>query len=185
MRIFILLALVSLLTACADLQKKEQLEKINLLSTSLDSLENIVKTEKIDTLASLKFNTSAVELRIKTYLVSDKIDTVLAHKMNAYKRMRRALNPLGNAYGKVKSGILEERTALKNLKADIENGYGEREKYDEYIAFEKEKINKLNQLFTDFMQQKESIFSTYELLHNELNDFSMVLLDKYNKKAKK
>jgi len=184
MRILFVLSIIGFLSSCADLNKEKQLKKVALLNISLDSLEKELSVVKIDSMESLKLSTSTVELRIKTYLFSDKIDVELSGKMNAYKRMRRALNPLGKAYSKVKNGIMEERGVLKNLKADIENGFGEREKYDEYIAFETNKISSLSVLLNDYKEQKEVVFKTYNQLHDELYMFSMELMAKHNKTKK-
>ena len=143
--LFFLALIIGLFTSCADLQKKEQLAKIDVMNQTLDSLEKELITQKIDTLPELKLSTSTVELRIKQNLFMDKVDIELGKKMDAYKRMRRALGPLGKAYGKVNKSVLEIREAIKNLSSDIENGYGERNKYDEYITFEKKEL--LKQLF--------------------------------------
>lgn len=184
MRLFFFFTLIVLLGSCADLQKKEQLAKINGMNQRVDSLETELRKHTIDTITELKLSTSTVELRIKNNLFLDKVDLVLGRKMDAYKRMRRALNPLGAASKKVKDGINEERIALKNLYSDIENGYGERNKYEEYLAFESDKISKLVILINDYKQQKEVIFKTYSELHEELYTFSMSLLEKKTKSTK-
>jgi hypothetical protein len=184
MRLFFFIALIGLLGSCADLQKKEQLAKIDGMNQRVDSLETELKKHTIDSITELKLSTSTVELRIKNNLILDKVDIELGRKMDAYKRMRRALNPLGEASKKVKNSITEEREALKNLYSDIENGYGERNKYEEYLTFESDKINKISVLLNDYKEQKEVIFKTYSELHEELYTFSMSLLEKKNKSTK-
>jgi hypothetical protein len=176
MRLFLFITLIALLGSCADPQKKEQLAKIDTMNQCLDSLEKELKAQTIDTLTELKLSTTTVELRIKNNLMLEKIDMDLGRKMDAYKRMRRALKPLGKAFKKVKNGIKEERDALKNLYSDIENGQGEPEKYEEYLAFESNKITKISVLLSDYKEQKELIFKTYYELHEELYNFSMSLL---------
>ena len=180
MRILLFITLIGLLGSCADLQKKEQLAKINIMNQGVDSLEKELKAHTIDTLTELKLSTSTVELRIKNNLMLEKVDIELGRKMDAYKRMRKSLKPLGEALKKVKNGIQEEREALKNLYSDIENGYGERDKYEEYLTFESVKITKIAVLLNDFKEQKEVIFKTYSELHEELHTFSMSLLEKKN-----
>ena len=184
MRLLFIVAFIGLFTSCADLQKKEQLAKIDAMNQTLDSLEKELIAQKIDTLPELKLSTSTVELRIKQYLVLDKVDIELGKKMDAYKRMRRAFGPLGKAHGKVNKSISEVREALKNLYSDIENGYGERDKYEEYITFEKDKITKTAVLLNDYKEQKESVFKTYFELHDELYTFSMDLMKKNTKSTK-
>jgi hypothetical protein len=184
MRLFLFIALISLLGSCTDLQKEEQLAKIDKMNQHLDSLKEEFKTHTIDTLPQLKLSTSTVELRIKNNLMLDNVDMEFGRKMDAYKRMRRAFKPLGEAFKKVKKGIEEEQEALKNLYSDIENGYGERAKYEEYLAFESDKITKISVLLNDYIEQKEVIFKTYSKLHDELYTFSMSLLEKKNKLTK-
>ena len=184
MRIYLFITLIGLFCSCADLNKKEQLSKIDLMNERLDSLNKELIAHTIDSLPQLKLSTSTVELRIKNNLILDKIDSELGRKMDAYKRMRRALNPLGEAFKKVKNGIFEERGTLKNLYSDIENGYGERDKYDEYLTFESDKINKISVLLNDYKEQKELIFKTYSELHDDLYNFSISLLEKKNKVTK-
>jgi len=50
MRLFFFIALVGLLGSCADIQKKEQLAKIDAMSQRVDSLEKELKVQTIDTL---------------------------------------------------------------------------------------------------------------------------------------
>jgi hypothetical protein len=184
MRLLFIVALIGLFTSCADLQKKEQLAKIEVMNQTLDSLEKELIVQKIDTLPELKLSTSTLELRIKQNLFMEKVDIELGKKMDAYKRMRRAFGPVGSAHGKVNKSVLELRESLKNLSSDIENGYGERDKYDEYITFEKDKITKITVLLNDYKEQKESVFKTYFELHYELYTFSMDLLKKNTKSTK-
>jgi hypothetical protein len=92
--------------------------------------------------------------------------------------MRRAFGPLGSQFQKSKKSLREERETLKKLRTDIENGSGEREKYSDYISFEKEKIKKISILIDDYVKQKNKNMNTFHSLHPELNEFSLSLLTK-------
>ena len=109
-------------------------------------------------------------------MVLDTIDLVLGKKMDAYKIMRRSLKPLGKQNIQLKQAIREEQKSLKDLKTDIENGSGSRDKYESYILFEKNKITQLQTLLDEYLRQKQETFATYRELHSELNQLSLVLL---------
>jgi chromosome segregation ATPase len=100
--------------------------------------------------------------------------------MDAYKMMRRSLKPLGKQNSQLKQAIREEEKSLKELKADIENGAGSRDKYESYILFEKNKLNQLQTLLDEYLKLKKETLATYRALHPELNQLSLDLVRKYN-----
>jgi hypothetical protein len=106
----------------------------------------------------------------------------LGKKMDAYKVMRRSLGPLGRSFVTIKNGVNAERTALANLKKDIENGDGDRQKYSEYVDFEQGKVYQLRKLLTEYVKEKDKTMKTFNELHQELYDFSM---EWYNKNKDK
>jgi chromosome segregation ATPase len=172
-----LLSLSILIVSCSDLKKDEQLKRISNLEKGLTLIEKDRLKNEIDTLT---IATNAVEIRIKNYLVLDTIDLVLGKKMDAYKIMRRSLKPLGKQNIQLKQAIREEQKSLKDLKTDIENGSGSRDKYESYILFEKNKINQLQTLLEEYLRQKQETLTTYRKLHPELNQLSLDLVRKYN-----
>lgn len=173
---------IALITGCADLNKQSQLTAIDQMQTTLDSLEKVVKANEIDTIAALRVATNTLELRIKNYYDSDTINIELGKKMNAFKSMRRRLNPLGRSYSTLNRGIIEQRKQLKNLKTDIEQGNGKRNEYNTYIAHEKGKIIQLKSILTAYIKEKDSTMSTFHKLYPELNAFSLEQMEKYNRK---
>lgn len=178
--IIFLLSLSMFIVSCSDLKKDEQLKRISKLENGLALIEKNRLKNEIDTLTELKIATNAVEIRIKNYLVLDTIDLVLGKKMDAYKIMRRSLKPLGKQNIQLKQAIREEQKSLKDLKTDVENGSGSRDKYESYILFEKNKINQLQTLLDEYLRKKQETLSTYRKLHPELNQLSLDLVRKYN-----
>lgn len=175
-----LFSLSMFIVSCSDLKKDEQLKRISKLENGLALIEKNRLNNEIDTLTALKIATNAVEIRIKNYLVLDTIDLVLGKKMDAYKIMRRSLKPLGKQNIQLKQAIREEQKSLKDLKTDIENGSGSRDKYESYILFEKNKINQLQTLLDEYLMKKQEMLETYRKLHPELNQLSLDLVRKYN-----
>ncbi|MFM7466454.1 MAG: hypothetical protein ACKO2O_00965 [Crocinitomicaceae bacterium] len=171
-----------LLVVCScsflDKERKEYFNQLDQLASEINALESKLLSNEIDTLAALQLATNSVELRIKNYLVLDTINMPLAKKLNEYKVMRRALGPLGAQFQKGKKSLREERETLKKLRTDIENGSGEREKYGDYISFERDKVKKISILIDDYVKQKNKNMNTFLTLHPELNEFSLSLLTK-------
>lgn len=181
MKYLILLLSIGLLYACSDVKKNEQLAKIDKMNVSLDSIQTVLFENEIDTIAALSVATNTVELRIKNNYEADTIDMELGKKMDAYKVMRRTLGTLGRSFSVIKNGVIAEKETLSILKSDIEKGNGERSKYDEFVLFENGKVEQLRSLLNDYVSQKEKTMKTFHELHDELNAFSMSLLDKKKK----
>ncbi|MEN9972182.1 MAG: hypothetical protein RIS20_529 [Bacteroidota bacterium] len=168
------------LFSCSDLKKDEQLKRISKLEQRLSVIEQTRIKNEIDTLSALKSTTNSVEIRLKKYLVLDTINLVLGKKIDAYKIMRRNLNPLWKQNSQLKTAIREEQRTLKALSADIENGSGSRDKYESYILFEKNKISQVDVLLKEYLRLKLETLETYHKLHAELNQLSLDLLRKHN-----
>ncbi|MCH2223936.1 MAG: hypothetical protein MK066_04135 [Crocinitomicaceae bacterium] len=176
----IIVGIIALLvfTSCADLEKSAQLERISALETSLDSIQTTFNEFKIDSISSMSLQAYAVENRIKTYYVCDTINMALGRKMDAYKVMRKKFTPMGKGGTAITKGIEEERIKLTSLATDIKNGSGKRNKYNEYIDFEKEKVSQIRSLLNEYMENREYCLKTFDELHEELETFSLELRDK-------
>lgn len=169
---FLAVAIVS----CTDMKKTEHLASINDLNMQLDSIETILTENHVDSIAEKVLQTNGVELRIKRHYDVDTIDREFGQKMDRYKLMRRAMPKLGNMENKVVQSIKEERMALNNLKTDIENASGERNKYDEYITFETEKVAQIKVLLEEFVISKNEVMQTYDEIHQDMYNYSMSLI---------
>lgn len=184
MKYLIFFFTVVLFSSCTDLDKGKQLDSISKMEKTLDSIQTVLNENKIDTLVGLKTAAGSVEIRIKNYYYSDTINLEFGKKMDSYKLMRRSLGPLGKSFSVIKNGVIAERTSLLNLKKDIENGDGLRKKYDEYILFEQGKVDQLKLLLSEYIKEKNKTMKTFNELHQELYDFSMMLYQK-NKDIKR
>ena len=78
----------------------------------------------------------------------------------------------------VRDGIKEEKDVLKHLDQDIQAGRGERQRYSEYIRYERQKVKQLFQLSADYLRAKEKFFSEYARLYPSVEAFSQTLLKK-------
>ena len=174
---FVLILLMAL-GSCADLEKENQLSRIDDLNARLDSIDGLYSESLIDTLAKFKHNTWAVENRIKQHYRADTIDMAFGRKMDAFKIMRKNVGPMSKSEVTLRTGMKEERQKLSELYEDIDSGNGQRDKYDEYIDFEENKVEQLESVLEEFIRLRTSILETYDSLYIELNAYSHSLVNK-------
>lgn len=165
------------LLSCTDLKKTAQIDKIDALSQELDSIENVYLENKVDSLQQMSMAVYSVQNRIKNNYVADTIDMELGRKMGKHKWMKKKLKAVISSGKILDGGITQIKGKLNDLKDDIDNGYGEREKYDEYIHYEVEKMNQLKVLYEEYVMLKDSCLSVYTSVHDELHHFSMSLIN--------
>jgi hypothetical protein len=181
--IFFFACLLSL-SACTDIQKPKQLSTIETLNSTLDSIQKVVSANPLDSANEYSQLSQGVELRIKNNYFADTIDMELGRKMDAYKVMRRKWASLGYDFRNIVAGVAETKESLRQLKHDIDNGDGDRGKYDEYISFEKTKVEQLNELSNQYIETRTQTFNTFNQLHKELDTFSRVLVKRAEAKRK-
>lgn len=187
------------LVSCTDFDRKEQLKQIANMKQTVDSLHKNLEINRIDTLAGLRTAVMNLELRIRNNYTADTISLELGKKMAQYQTVKKffvaekeeggeneGLNSqtLGAAYLVVKNGLLQEQKTLDLLKSDIENGNGERNKYNEYIQFEQNKVKQLTILLDDYKKHKDKVLKMFFDVYNELDPFVKSLEKKNAAKSK-
>ena len=182
MRFGILLVIFSFLFSCSDIEKDRQVKKINGLTKSVEKLKIALTQYKISNVPEKKLAVYTVIKRIKSYYFTDTIDYQFAKKMNSYKVVKTSLKNLDGDYEKIRIALREEKIALRKLKSDVLNGFGQREKYDEYISFEKNKTKKIKSLLDEYIYKKKEFTIAFDSLHPLLNDYSMRLEEKFKDK---
>ena len=182
MRFGIILVIFSCLFSCSDIEKDRQVKKITELTNSVDKLNIALTQNKISGVPEKKLAVYTVIKRIKSYYFTDTIDYQFAKKMNSYKVVKKSLKNLDGDYEKIRIALREEKIALRKLKSDVINGFGQREKYDEYISFEKNKTKKIKSLLDEYIYKKKEFTIAFDSLHPLLNDYSMRLEEKFKDK---
>ena len=182
MRFGILLVVFSCLFSCSDIEKDRQVKKINVLTNSVEKLKIALTQNKISNVPEKKLAVYTVIKRIKSYYFTDTIDYQFAKKMNSYKVVKKSLKNLDGDYEKIRIALREEKIALRKLKSDVINGFGQREKYDEYISFEKNKTKKIKSLLDVYIYKKKEFTIAFDSLHPVLNDYSIRLEEKFKAK---
>jgi hypothetical protein len=195
---------LTLVTSCSDLNKDEQLNKVGRLMLQVDSLQVALQEHRIDTLVQIRTAVNSIETRIRNNYSADTINLSLGQQMEKFRQLKKffmaehepegeeeyegnRLNEktLGKAYLVVKRGILTEKRTLEQLKSDISNGFGKRDKYNEYIEFETGKVNQLCVLLEDYKAHKDKILKDFKDVYAVLNVFATKLESEKKAKAKK
>ena len=197
--LFLLVILFLTIASCTDFDRKEQLKQIANMKQTVDSLQKNLEINRIDTLAGLRTAVMNLELRIRNNYTADTISLELGKKMAQYQTVKKffvaekeeggeneSLNSqtLGAAYLVVKNGLLQEQKSLDLLKSDIENGNGERNKYNEYLQFEQNKVKQLTILLDDYKKHKDKVLKMFFDVYNELDPFVKSLEKKNAAKSK-
>ena len=173
-----LFLLTIVFSACADLRKDHLFGEIKTLNQKLEKLEGELKDTRLNDVATIKNNTMQTELRIKQNLHLDTVNMELAKKLDAYKLMRKSIKPVMQQLVKIRQGISEEKEVLQQLKKDINDGRGQRDRYEEYIKFEAQKVAQLEALTKDFTSAKNKFFTDYKRLYPPVAAFADSLLKK-------
>ena len=170
-----IVVLLLLSVSCSDFDQEKQKKSVSSLSSEVKTFKKEFNAIKIDSISDLKLSTYEVERRIKQNYYSDTIDISFGQKMDDFKRMRRMLGPLGKEQARVKNSINEELLQLEKLQSDISKGFGKRESYNEYIQFEKNKVNQIKVLYTEYVKMRAQFLEMYNDLYTELDTFSKSL----------
>lgn len=174
---------VFLIFSCSNKKQEDQIKAIDVMNSKLEKFESKLDANKIDTIAGLKVATTSLFLRIQNNYYSKKIDLTFGKKMDEFKELSEIIVPdldggvnhektLDRRFLDIKKSISEEKKTLKLLKADIENGHGKKEQYDEFIIYEQRKVNLIGELLKVYMNYKEKQFPRFLSLYKHLDEIA-------------
>lgn len=138
---------------------------------------------KVDSSRSYSIESREIELRIKNNYLFDTIDLEFGKKMDRHKHMRKTFGSMDQQYNNVLLGCDETIESLHKLQRDIENSDGNRANYPEYLQYEKTKLEQLQVLSKEYIDNKKNAVRDYKALHKEIEDFSWKIFHE-NKKHK-
>lgn len=189
--ITLLFFLLMVAASCTDFNRDEQLSKVEKLCNQVDSLQVALQEHRVDTLVNLRTAVTTLELRIRNNYTADTINVALGEKMEKFRQLKKFFmaeheaegeeegegeglthQTLGSSYVVVKRGMVSEKITLGRLKSDIKNGFGKRDKYNEYIEFEAGKVKQLCVLLEDYKAHKERILNDFKDVYSDLNNFA-------------
>lgn len=156
---------------CNDKEKTAYLTEIDEMSSKLDSLASVSKKQKSDSSLSVVKSIQSTIEEVKENYVADTIDLDLAATMNSYKDASKVLSSNTGNLAKAKDAIPEVKEKLDLLRHDIENGVGNREKYSEYINFEKNKIEEIESILDYYISTNTEYIEKYHSIHPRVQSF--------------
>jgi hypothetical protein len=151
--------------SCANGEKKAYIAEVDEMIVRLDSLKVIADANVLD---SLPYIIDRVKKNTKRFAESYKGDTInleIGEMMSSYKDVRKGLSRNSGNLAKVRVSIPETLEKLNDLKSDISHGVGERDKYREYILFEREKVRQIDTLLSIYLRNN----NRYLTLYDEMN----------------
>ncbi|OFZ56775.1 MAG: hypothetical protein A3D92_12735 [Bacteroidetes bacterium RIFCSPHIGHO2_02_FULL_44_7] len=167
------------LVACSDLQRPEQLNKIAGLVEMLDGAESSLENISVDKLQGIFHASEAVKAKILAEM-PDSLDLDRAIRLDRFREAGDAALLLSVEREELRKIIPDYRKALDKLKQDIENGNGQKHKYDEYIDFEEKKVKDFSARVDDCLAKFRAIVDVddelREVIEGEFNERMRSLL---------
>lgn len=173
---FIGLMLFLSLTSCHDVKKQKQLQQINDMIQTVDSIAQTRNTIHADSVSLMLSEIAVVRQSIQDNYDSDTITMEFAQELEDYKLAWHALKKVQQNNLLLETGIREEQKALAELQKDIQSGNGNRAKYDNYIRFEKNKVAQIRVLLSGTIQNKNTGTTIYHQLHDDMKAYNEQLL---------
>jgi chaperonin cofactor prefoldin len=170
--------LATLLVSCKDAEQKAFLAEIDELQQQLLEIEQLAQDHTVDSIGIHVAEINNTLLRIQNNYFPDSIDLEIAGMLNQYKMIRKRLQSNSGNLAKVKAALPEVKEALTHLAHDIEHGVGNRELYGEHVAFERDKVNQMQELIDFYIKGKDDNLSLYLEIGPKVEAFSMELLEK-------
>ena len=179
MKQFAVLFLFSIfVTSCSDLKKGEQLEQIDQMSNSVDSVEVVLLSNQVDSLRKMQSLADTVVKRISRNYRSDTVSLEFGKKMDSYKQMILSLPVVIEDQVTLNENIQTLRSSLLDLKVDISSASGKRNQYNEYISFEKAKLDSVRIKAKEYMELRNKLIAHFNQIHSEMYDYSIILVEK-------
>lgn len=168
--IFIVLSVF--LGSCKDAEKERHLAEIDAMNTQLDSLWSEIEQNDIDSIRSVSSTIESVIAKVQKNYFPDSIDLEIAGMMNKYKGVKKSLQYNSGNLAKAKAAIPEIKETLGNLRHDIENGAGNREKYSENVDFERGKVKQVDELLSFYFKARNESLTTFQEVHPKVSKFA-------------
>lgn len=171
MKFVVSLFTLLLVFSCSDMKKGSQMEQISDLQVRLDKISaswNSLELKSIDSLHQLS---SQVIDSIELYYNDQTIEKSCAMALDDYKQCLIKLQEMQKIHTFLPIVLSEKSKALTSLKNDIELGSGRRDKYDDYISFEKKEVATISEQFEHYVELKKMSFEQYEASKQKVESF--------------
>jgi alpha-amylase/alpha-mannosidase (GH57 family) len=170
---YIYFSLFLVLYSCSDFGKSGQLDSIEKMTKTIDSLSIVLEEYPIDKIEEISFDFAQNEEKIQLNLKStDTINLDLGKKLDALKKIRFSFRPLKEMNEKLHIDFKKELKVLNNLKNDITSSNGERVNYSKNVEVEIKKVNELKNLLLTYTKKREEAITVYNKYKIDLEQFA-------------
>lgn len=167
MKFLLGISILALFISCSDLKRPDQIERLQQFEVTLDSL-NLTLSE-IDSNALVEIIHASKEVNEKVEVLElDTIEYEFAVQLDRFNRMGEDGRWAQKMTKALSEDLLLEKKAVVSLMTDIEQGNGKREKYDEYIQFEEDKLSELRTRITECVERVSNTIVVYDELDGVL-----------------
>lgn len=151
---FVLVCLMfSGLTSCDPaVTYKKEIAELDSCINLVDSLQTVFDGIEFDSLQLMFNHTINNEDVIKRLYKSDSVNQLLASQMNEAKSVRKAFKHLDSEKSNMETDLILSKGQLESLRTDVLAGVLNEEQIKQYLGVEKEAVNNLRMVVTDFDQ---------------------------------
>ena len=168
LRIFFFLLLLGISTSCESKLGKFENDMLFTISTN-DSVGKLLPELDTNQVLELRGKSKIMLQNFNIELGNDTLDIKTAKKIDGFIQAYRATDFFTTEIKKLRSAQEEQQDRLQKLKADIENGAGDRTAYFDQVQFERKEAEQirahsliLDQQFIEFKQSYEQFKPTFE-----------------------
>src|SRR5690554_3686587 len=165
------------MVGCSNADKKEYISEIDQMQNTLDSLSSIANDTTKPDATSVIYSVRSTIANVKENYDLDTVDFDLSEKMNSYKEIKEIISKNAENLAKAKQAIPEVQQKLEDLKHDIEHGVNDRDKYKEYINYEKVKIEEIRSILSYYLEVMQEYYDRYDDLHPIIKSFGDSLME--------
>ncbi|NDF60341.1 MAG: hypothetical protein EB100_04600, partial [Crocinitomicaceae bacterium] len=98
-------------------------------------------------------------------------------KLDSYKKVYRKLTSIEAYEEKFLFGSQDIKNSIEKLSNDITKGSGDREKYDQFLSFERSKVLELEKLLSNVKKLQSESIETFQKIHPAISSFADQLSD--------
>ena len=175
--LFSVVSAITLLMACGPHISEEKMSELGALDQRLDSIADLVGS--VDSAEAMR----AVEvfeenIRIIQYELRDTFPMETAFYVDEYYRLKKALRNFAKSYNTLNSEVVIAKQQLIDLRNDTENGLIEEEQFNEYLIFESENIDKLEEVSESIIPSMQNALPIFQEKNPKIDSIIQAYQDK-------
>ena len=173
----VLFSLILCLVSCVDLSKNNQISELSSLSKRVDNIQQEFELLKKDTISEIIYAMNENSEKIKANIGEDTLTVQIARNLDAYKKIYRKLTSIEAYDEKFLFGSQDIKNSIEKLSNDITKGSGDREKYDQFLSFERSKVLELEKLLRNVKKLQSESIETFQKIQPAIASFADQLSD--------